>query len=172
MKKNQTKQIPLTIILEEISNLQRNLTYKTSSFFLLFSFAAHSSSYLSFPVEQQHKQNQLSLLYFTQWNRSKQAIPSAIDFGPYSEALANIRHYSIFVRNSMHIFSESLRDVTDKKHQRLLNMTWHDVNNTADSLDHTYTKFVNLVKIMKGQILTQKINLAIERNIEFSVWHC
>ena len=43
-----------------------------------------------------------------------------------------------------------LRDGTDKRHQRLLNMTWHDVNNTADTLDQIYTKFVNLVKIMKG----------------------
>ena len=85
-------------------------------------------------------------------------ISSAIRFAPYSEALANIRHYSIFVRNSIHIFSESLRDVIDKRHQRLLNMTWHDVNNTADSLDQTYTKFVNLVKIMKGQTLSHKIS--------------
>ena len=41
-------------------------------------------------------------------------ISSDIDFGPYSEALANIRHYSIFVRNPILIFSESLRDVTDE----------------------------------------------------------
>ena len=93
-----------------------------------------------------------------QTSKTSWIISSAIDFGPYSEALANIRHYSIFVRNSIHIFSESLRDVTDKRHQRLLNMTWHDVNNTADSLDQTYTKFVNLVKIMKGQTLNHKIS--------------
>ena len=37
-------------------------------------------------------------------------------------------------------------------------MTWHDVNNTADSLDQTYTQFVNLVKIMKGQTLNHKIS--------------
>ena len=37
-------------------------------------------------------------------------------------------------------------------------MTWHDANNTADSLDQTYTKFVNLVKIMKGQTLNHKIS--------------
>ena len=37
-------------------------------------------------------------------------------------------------------------------------MTWHDVNNTADSLDQAYTKFVNLVKIMKGQTLNHTIS--------------
>ena len=58
----------------------------------------------------------------------------------------------------MHIFSESLRGVTDKGHQRLLNMTWHDVNKTADTLDQIYTKFVNLIKIMKGQTLYHKIS--------------
>ena len=72
--------------------------------------------------------------------------------------MANISHYSIFIRNSIHIFSESLRDVTEKRHQRLLNMTWHDVNNSVDTLDQIYTKFVNLVKIMKGQTLGDKIS--------------
>ena len=37
-------------------------------------------------------------------------------------------------------------------------MTWNDVNNTADSLDQIYTKFVNLIKIMKGLILSHKIS--------------
>ena len=93
-----------------------------------------------------------------QTNKTSWIISSVIDFGPYSEALTNIRHYSIFVRNSIHIFSESLRDVTDKRHQGLLNMTWHEVNNTADTLDQIYTKFVNLIKIMKGQTLNHKIS--------------
>ena len=58
----------------------------------------------------------------------------------------------------MNMFPESLRDVTDKRHQRLLNMTWHDVNNTADMLDKIYTKFFNLGKIKKGQTLDHKIS--------------
>ena len=37
-------------------------------------------------------------------------------------------------------------------------MTWHDVNNIADNLNQIYTKFVNLVKIMKGQTLSHKIS--------------
>ena len=40
----------------------------------------------------------------------------------------------------------------------MLNITWHDVNNTADSLDQIYTEFVNLVKIMKSQTLNHKIS--------------
>ena len=93
-----------------------------------------------------------------QTSKTSWIISSDIDFGPYSEAMANIRNYSTFVRNSIHIFSGSLRDVTDRRHQRLLNMTWHDVNNTADSLDQIYTNFVNLVKIMKSQTLNHKIS--------------
>ena len=34
-----------------------------------------------------------------QTSKTSWIISSAIDLGPYSEALANIRHYSIFVRN-------------------------------------------------------------------------
>ena len=93
-----------------------------------------------------------------QTSKTSWIISSAIDFGLNSDALANIRYYSIFVRNSVHIFSESLGDITDKRHQILLNMTWYDVNNTADSLDQIYTNFVNLVKIMKGQTLSHKIS--------------
>ena len=82
-----------------------------------------------------------------QTSKTSWIISSAIDFGPYSEALTNIRDYSIFVQNSIHIFSESLGDVTDKRHQRLLDMTWHNMNNTADTLDQIYTRFANLIKI-------------------------
>ena len=92
-----------------------------------------------------------------QTSKTSWIISSAIDFGPYSATLTNIRHYSIFVRNLIHIFSESLGDVTDRRNQRLLNMTWHEVNNTADTLDQKYTKFVNLIKILKGYIQNNKI---------------
>ena len=93
-----------------------------------------------------------------QTNKTSWIISFAMDFGPYSEALTNIRHYSIFVRNSIHIFSESLRHVTDERHQRLFNMTWHDMNNTEDNLDQIYTRFVSLIKSMRGQTQNDEIS--------------
>ena len=36
-------------------------------------------------------------------------------------------------------------------------MTWHDVNIPVDTLDQAYTKFVNLLKIMRGQTQNQRI---------------
>ena len=100
---------------------------------------------LFYPVEQ------------TQTNKGSWIISSAIGFGQYSEALTNIRHYRTFVRNSIHQFSKSFSYATDKRHQKVLNMTWHDVNNTVDTLDQTYPKLVSLIKVMRGQTQNQRI---------------
>ena len=99
---------------------------------------------------------------------------SAIDFGPYN-ALTNIKHNGTFVRNSIHEFSKSLSYVTDKRNQKLLNMTWHDVDNTVDTLDQTHTKLVNLIKIMRGQTQNLRISkrsiLPLGRDTELLSWH-
>ena len=54
-------------------------------------------------------------------------------------------------------FQNHLAIVTYKRHQRLLNMTGHHVNNIVDTLDQAYTMFVNLIKIISGQTQNQRI---------------
>ena len=86
---------------------------------------------------------------------------TAIDFQPYSNALSNIRHYAISVRDSAHkFFKSSSFDDKDLRYKKLINMTKHDIDSAIEKLDDAYTAYSNLFGVMCNGIMSNYESIA------------
>ena len=92
-----------------------------------------------------------------QTSKSSWIVSSAIDFGPYSTAVANLKIYSRNIIASIDQFRRSM--TLDRYHTHLIRLTLYDVNSSINEINEAHDKFLNLTGMIHNDNSRHKRSL-------------
>ena len=92
-----------------------------------------------------------------QTSKSSWIVSSAIDFGPYNTAVANLKVYSRNIIASIDQFQRSM--TLDRYHTHLIRLTLYDVNSSINEINEAHDKFLNLTGMIQNDNSRHKRSL-------------
>ena len=92
-----------------------------------------------------------------QTSKSSWIVSSAIDFGPYSTAVANLKIYSRNIIASIDQFRRSM--TLDRYHTHLIRLTLYDINSSINKINEAHDKFLNLTGMIHNDKSRHKRSL-------------